>query len=84
MKIISGENIQLRCDYLIGTKRDLDFNPKLKQIANYKKINIDEMRSPLQINHFSERLWYLAKNPYSFEYLKLIGELVGDALGAPL
>tara|TARA_Y100000816_G_scaffold204743_1_gene150954 strand:- start:142 stop:1851 length:1710 start_codon:yes stop_codon:yes gene_type:complete len=58
MKIISGENIQLRCDYLIGTKRDLDFNPKLKQIANYKKINIDEMRSPLQINHFSKICCY--------------------------
>lgn len=58
MKIISGESIQLRCDYLIGTKRDLDFNPKLKKISDKRKINIDNMNKPLTINHFSKIFCY--------------------------
>ena len=58
MDIISGEKIQLRCDYIIGTKRDLDFNPKLKKIEACRKLVIDHINKPLKINSLAKIFCY--------------------------
>ena len=39
-------------------------------------INVIYESDYLETNHFSQRLWYLAKNPFSSEYLKLIAEKI--------
>ena len=74
MDIISGEKIQLRCDYIIGTKRDLDFNPKLKKIEASRKLVIDHINKPLKINSLAKIFCYshlLLRNDF-IEKMKFI------------
>ena len=75
MEIINGENIQLRCDYLIGTKRDLEFNPLLRSVEDDKKIDIESMRKTLVVCDLCRIFCYshlLLRRDF-VEKMKLIG-----------
>lgn len=43
MNIISGENIQLNCELMVGSKRDFESNPKIKKEDDSIKIVYDDL-----------------------------------------
>ena len=43
MNIISGENIQLNCELMVGSKRDFESNPKIKKEEGIVKLVYDDL-----------------------------------------
>ena len=62
MDIISGEKIQMSCDYIIGSEKDFNANPKIRALKKDKRINIDSISEPLNV----------AKNSRIFCYSHLL------------
>ena len=65
----------------------LKSNSRLWNFFSYKflennGINIIYETDYLTINHYSERLWYATKNPYCFEYMRIIAEQIVNSINS--
>jgi hypothetical protein len=82
-EIISGEKIQLKCDYFIGTRSDIDYNPKIREYilsfpntfidinGNFNETNSEKCKffcyTHILYNNLDKLVSILSSIPYPFE-----------------
>ena len=83
-KSLGLETIFINSEHRYITSQELKFHDVLKHNSrlwdyfSYKKLEKNGIKDInesdyLSTNHYSEKLWYATKNPYSLEYIRTIG-----------